>query len=118
MWTFIPAALKEDYAVKEQSMRQWRKCIFKESPRDRYGIFLKNFADLRSVQCRSAVPQKCFNMPRKQEADYMLKKSVGKYAGKASEFARRLESEIPGGLTVFSVAPDSIGVRRKLRTTK
>ena len=48
----------------------------------------------------------------------MLQKGVGKYAGKASEFARRLESEIPGGLTVFSVAPDSIGVRRKLRTTK
>ena len=28
-----------------------------------------------------------------------------------------LESEIPEGLTVFNLAPDSIGVRRKLRTT-
>ena len=49
---FTPAALNVDYAVKEQSMRQWLRCIFKESPRDRYGISLKNFADLRSVQCR------------------------------------------------------------------
>ena len=52
MWTFTPAALNVDYAVKEQSMRQWLRCIFKESPRDRYGISLKNFADLRSAQCR------------------------------------------------------------------
>ena len=58
-----------------------------------------------------------FNMPSKQEADYMLKKVVEKYINKASEFARWLESEIPEGLTVFNLAPDSIGVRRKLRTT-
>ena len=58
-----------------------------------------------------------FNMPSKQEADYMLKKVVEKYMGKASEFARWLESEIPEGLTVFNLEPDSIGVRRKLRTT-
>ena len=56
-------------------------------------------------------------MPSKQEADYMLKKVVEKYMDKASEFARWLESEIPEGLTVFNLAPDSIGVRRKLRTT-
>ena len=49
---FTPAALNVDYAVKEQSMRQWLRCIFKALPRDRYGISLKNFADLRSVQCR------------------------------------------------------------------
>jgi hypothetical protein len=48
----------------------------------------------------------------------MLKKVVEKYTDKASEFARWLESEIPEGLTVFNLAPDSIGVRRKLRTTK
>ena len=47
----------------------------------------------------------------------MLKKTVEKYAGKASEFAKWLEHEIPEGLMVFSVASDSIGVRRKLRTT-
>ena len=35
-----------------------------------------------------------FNMPSKQEADYMLKKVVEKYMDKASEFARWLESEI------------------------
>ena len=55
---------------------------------------------------------------RLQKAEYMLKKTVEKYAGKASEFARWLKYEIPEGLTVFSVAPDSVGVRRKLRTTK
>ena len=38
--------------------------------------------------------------------------------GKASEFAKWLEYELPEGLTVFNLAPDSIGVRRKLRTTK
>ena len=59
-----------------------------------------------------------FNMPSRQEAEYMLKKTVEKYAGKASEFARWFEREIPQGLTVFSIAPDSVGVRRKLRTTK
>ena len=59
-----------------------------------------------------------FNMPNRGEAEYMLKKTVEKYAGKASEFARWLKYEIPEGLTVFSVVPDSVGVRRKLRTTK
>ena len=59
-----------------------------------------------------------FNMPRRQEAEHTHKKTVEKYVGKASEFARWLEYEIPEGLTVFSVAPDSVGVRRKLRTTK
>ena len=57
-------------------------------------------------------------MPRRQEAEHTHKKTVEKYVGKASEFARWLEYEIPEGLTVFSVAPDSVGVRRKLRTTK
>ena len=59
-----------------------------------------------------------FNMPSREEAEYMLKKTVEKYAGRASEFAEWLESEIPEGLTVFNLAPDSVGVRRKLRTTK
>ena len=56
-------------------------------------------------------------MPSREEAEYMLKKTIEKYADKASEFAKWLEYEIPEGLTVFNVAPDSIGVRRKLRTT-
>ena len=59
-----------------------------------------------------------FNMPGREEAKYMLKKTVEKYAGKASEFAKWLEYEIPEGLTVFNHAPDSVGVRHKLRTTK
>lgn len=42
---------------------------------------------------------------------------MSKYMDKASEFARWLELEIPEGLTVFNLAPDSIGVWRKLRTT-
>ena len=56
-------------------------------------------------------------MPSREEAEYMLKKTVEKYAGRASEFAEWLESEIPEGLTVFNLAPDYVGVRRKLRTT-
>ena len=56
-------------------------------------------------------------MPSREDAEYMLKKTVEKDAGKASEFAKWLECEIPEGLTVFNLAPDSIGVRRKLRTT-
>ena len=59
-----------------------------------------------------------FNMPSREEAEYMLKKTVEKYAGRASKFAEWLGSEIPEGLTVFNLSPDSIGVRRKLRTTK
>ena len=47
----------------------------------------------------------------------MPKKTVEKYASKASEFTKWLEYEIPEGLTVFSVAPNSVGARRKLRTT-
>ena len=47
----------------------------------------------------------------------MLKKVVKNTWAKASEFARWLESEIPEGLTVFNLAPDSIGVRHKFRTT-
>lgn len=58
-----------------------------------------------------------FNMPSRQEAEYMLKKMVEKYAGKASEFSEWLENEIPEGLTVFEFAPDSLSVQRKLRTT-
>ena len=48
----------------------------------------------------------------------MQKMTVEKYAGKASEFAQWLEYEIPEELTVFCVAPDSVGVRRKLITIK
>ena len=58
-----------------------------------------------------------FNMPSREETEYMLKKTVEKYAPRASEFAKWIEHEIPEGLTVFNIVPDSIGVRRKLRTT-
>ena len=58
-----------------------------------------------------------FNIPSREEAKYMLKKTVEKHAGKASEFSKWLEYEIPEGLTVFNLAPDSIWVRCKLRTT-
>ena len=100
-----------------------RQSIFSSVPWQRYQFHLQQNAsahipkksmdkeaheDVRSI----------FNMPSRHEAEYMLKKTVEKYAGKASEFARWFEREIPEGLTVFNVAPDSIGVRRKLRTTK
>ena len=58
-----------------------------------------------------------FNMPSREEAESMLKKTIEKYNNKASEFAEWLEHEIPEGLTVFNTDPDSIGARRKLRTT-
>ena len=58
-----------------------------------------------------------FNMPSREEAESMLKKTIEKYENKASGFAEWLEHEIPEGLTVFNLVPDSIGVRRKLRTT-
>jgi hypothetical protein len=56
----------------------------------------------------SEVLQKLFNLAMKLEHEY---------AGKTSEFAKWLEYEIPEGLTVFNLAPDSIWVRSKLRTT-
>ena len=51
-----------------------------------------------------------------EEAESMLKKTIEKYENKTSGFAEWLEHEIPEGLTVFNIVPDSIGVRRKLRT--
>ena len=44
------------------------------------------------------------------------KKTIEKYENKTSGFAEWIEHEIPEGLTVFNIVPDSIGVRRKLRT--
>ena len=55
-------------------------------------------------------------MPSREEAEAMLKKTIEKYENKASGFAEWLEHEIPEGLTVFNLVPDSIGGRRKLRT--
>ena len=51
-----------------------------------------------------------------EEAESMLKKTIEKYENKTSGFAEWLEHEIPEGLTVFNIVPDSIGSRRKLRT--
>ena len=68
---------------------------------------LRTLQDIKSI----------FNMPSREETEYMLKKTVEKYAPRASEFAKWIEKEIPEGLTVFNLVPDSIGVRRKLRTT-
>ncbi|MBR2440250.1 MAG: transposase [Lentisphaeria bacterium] len=51
-----------------------------------------------------------------EEAESMLKKTIEKYENKTSGFAEWIEHEIPEGLTVFNLVPDSIGVRRKLRT--
>ena len=47
----------------------------------------------------------------------MLKRTIDKYKSKFSELAQWLENELPEGFTVFSVAPDSLNSRRKLRTT-
>ena len=59
-----------------------------------------------------------FNMPSREEAEYMLKKAVEKYAPRASEFAEWLESEISEVLTMFNLVPDSFGVRYKLKINK
>ena len=56
-------------------------------------------------------------MPSREKAESMLKKTIEKYENKTSGFAEWIEHEIPEGLTVFNIVPDSIGVRRKLRTT-
>ena len=56
-------------------------------------------------------------MPSREEAESMLKKTIEKYENKTSGFAEWLEHEIPECLTVFNIVPDSIGGRRKLRTT-
>ena len=37
-----------------------------------------------------------FNMPSREEAEYMLKKTVEKYAPRASEFAKWIEKRDPG----------------------
>ena len=52
-----------------------------------------------------------------EEAESMLKKTIEKYENKTSGFAEWIEHEIPEGLTVFNIVPDSIGIRRKLWTT-
>ena len=68
---------------------------------------LRTLQDIKSI----------FNMPSREETEYMLKKTVEKYAPRASEFAKWIEKEIPEGLTVFNIVPESIVIRRKLRTT-
>ena len=69
-------------------------------PKEKYGTRIRNI----------------FNMPSREEAESMLKKTIEKYENKTSGFAEWIEHEIPEGLTVFNLVPDSIGVRRKLRT--
>ncbi len=58
-----------------------------------------------------------FNMPSKEEAESLLKRTIDKYKNRSSELAQWLESDLPEGFTVFSVVPDSLNARRKLRTT-
>ena len=65
---FIPVVLKEDYAAKGQSIWLWLRCIFKALPPDQSRTFLKNFADLKSVPCKSAVPRKCLTKNLKSGA--------------------------------------------------
>lgn len=56
-----------------------------------------------------------FNMPSKDEANALLKRTVAKYKDQASGLAEWLESDLPEGFTVFQV--ESLNARRKLRTT-
>ncbi len=58
-----------------------------------------------------------FNMPSKEEEEALLKRTIDKYKNKFSELAQWLENKLPEGFTVFSVTPDSLNSRRKLRTT-
>ena len=47
---------------------------------------LRTLQDIKSI----------FNMPSREEAEYMLKKTVEKYAPRASEFAKWIEKRDPG----------------------
>lgn len=58
-----------------------------------------------------------FNMPSREEAESMLKRTVFKYKDMASDLANWMESELPEGFTVFTFAPSSIFAKKKLRTT-
>ena len=58
-----------------------------------------------------------FNMPSKEYAETLLKRTISKYQETASKFANWLESDLSKGFTVFSVLPDNPYARKKLRTT-
>jgi len=58
-----------------------------------------------------------FNMPSKEEAEALLKRTVAKYADASTELAEWLENDLPEGFTVFTVEPNSLNARRRLRTT-
>ena len=79
MWSFIPAALKEDYAAKRQSIRLWLRCIFKALPPDPSGTSLKNFAGLKSVLCGAAVPRRCLMKNLKSCAIVQSEKQLNIY---------------------------------------
>lgn len=57
-----------------------------------------------------------FNMPSKEEAESLLKRTIGKYKNNSSGLAQWLENELPEGFTVFTVT-ESLNAQRKLRTT-
>jgi transposase-like protein len=55
-----------------------------------------------------------FNAPDRPTAEVYLKKTIEKYASKASRLANWMEKNIPEGLTVFSFPAEH---RRRIRTT-
>lgn len=55
-----------------------------------------------------------FDAPDRQEADRRLKLAVQKYEKTAPKLARWMESNVPEGLTVFTLPPEH---RRRLRTS-
>jgi transposase-like protein len=55
-----------------------------------------------------------FNAPDRPTAEVYLKKTVEKYASKASRLADWMEKNVPEGLTVFSFPAEH---RRRIRTT-
>jgi len=103
-------------------LKNARMSVFPSVPWQRCQFHLQQNASAhvpkKSMQCEVHDDiRNIFNMPSKTEAETLLKRTVDKYKNSASELAKWLENELPEGFTVFTVAPDSLNARRKLRTT-
>ncbi len=103
-------------------LRNARKSVFPTVPWQRCQFHIQQNASAhipkKSMQAEVHDDiRNVFNMPSKAEAEELLKRTVRKYKENASGLSEWLENEIPEGFTVFSVLPDSLNARRKLRTT-
>lgn len=114
--------LKMITSDNHSGLKNARKSVFPSVPWQRCQFHLQQNANAyipkKSIQSEVHNDiRDIFNMPSKTEADALLKRTIEKYHTNASDLANWMETDIPEGFTVFTVEPDSLNARRRLRTT-